>query len=83
MTNPSKKYKNREPITEEEIAEMLRKTDLIVNPYFRLRVRALIGLLKKFGKRRREIAGLRMIDLEIKENYLYATFNIAKKHKKR
>ncbi len=79
MTNPSKECRNRKPIAETELAEMLNKTETLQNPHFRLRVRALIGLLKKFGKRRRELSGLRMKDLEFKDGFLFVTFQIAKK----
>jgi hypothetical protein len=82
MTNPKETYANREPITEKELAEMLEKTEEIAGQYYRLRVRALISLLKKFGKRRREISTLRVSDMVIKEGYLFVTFSIAKKHKK-
>jgi hypothetical protein len=82
MTNPSKAYAKRDPISEPELADMLKKTEGIKNEYYRLRVRALISVLKKFGKRRREISTLKLGDIEVKDDYLFATFTIAKKHKK-
>jgi ribosomal protein L29 len=75
----------REPITEKELEETLQKTLEIKDEYYRLRVRALIGLLKKFGKRRREISTLKLgenPDLTVKDDYLYVTFSISKKHKR-
>lgn len=82
MTNPSKQYRNRGIITEHELEEMLKKTDEITNKYFRLRVRALIALVKKFGKRRIEQTLLKRSDLKIQHGYLYVKFTIRKKHKR-
>jgi site-specific recombinase XerD len=59
MTNPSKSYRNRSILSDKEIADMIERPDEIENEYYRLRVKALIALLKKFGKRRIEIARLR------------------------
>jgi integrase len=82
MTNPSRAIKKRDLPTDQEIAETLAKANKIKNPYFRLRVRALIALLKKFGKRRAEVGGLRITDLEVKEDFLFVTFTLRKKHKR-
>jgi integrase len=82
MTNVSERIKKRDLPTDDEIAETLAKADKIKNPYFRLRVRALIALLKKFGKRRAEIGSLRISDLVMKEGFLFVTFTLRKKHKK-
>ena len=81
MTSPSKKYKNREPLSSIEIQEMINKADQIKNEYFRLRVKALVSLLKKFGKRKAEINSLRISDLKTENGFLYVTFTIRKKHK--
>jgi hypothetical protein len=82
MTNPSEKYKNREIPTNKEIDKMLEKADLIPNNYFRLRVKCLIALIKKFGKHRKELAMLERTDLKHEGHYLYVTFTIVKKHKR-
>ena len=70
MTNPrvvvnsvidkaaTKELRNRGPLTNEEIDLMLSEANKIEQDYFRLRVKALIGLVKKFGKRRSEVASL-------------------------
>lgn len=79
MTNA--KYDGRPLPKEEEIDLMLAKAEKIKNEYFRLRIKAAIGLLKKFGKRRIENLRLKITDLEIKEGYLNVTFTLAKKHK--
>ena len=49
MTNPAIE---RGVPTEAEIVDTLKKADKIPSEYFRLRVKALIALAKKFGKRR-------------------------------
>jgi len=84
MTNPSKKYADRGPLTNEEIDLMLRAADLLKTEYFRKRAKALIALLKKFGKRRSEIARLTVDDLKINEKNhdLEVTFTLSKKHKR-
>lgn len=82
MTNPSEAYSKRPILSNEEIDGMLTKADKIESEYFRLRVKALIALLKKFGKRRAEIGLLKIINLKIENNYLLINFTIRKKHKK-
>lgn len=82
VPNPSKKYKNREIPTNKEIDAMLEKADLIPNNYFRLRMKCLVALVKKFSKRRKELAILERSDLKREGHFLYVTFTIAKKHKK-
>lgn len=76
------KYSNRKIPEDKEITATLEKADKIKNPYFRLRVKALIALVKKFGKRRAEVGSLKLADLETKEGYLFVTFTLRKKHKK-
>jgi len=82
MTNAKKAYRNRAIPEDKEIMATLEKADKIKNSYFRLRVKALISLAKKFGKRRLEIGSLKLADLEEKEGYLHVTFTLRKKHKK-
>jgi integrase len=82
MTNPSNRYKNREIPTNQEIDAAIAKADEISNDYFRLRVKALIALAKKFGKRRKEIAIVEVADVRTERHYLIVTFTIVKKHKK-
>jgi len=72
MPNPSEAYKNREIPTNREIDGMLEKAELIPNRYFRLRVKALIALVKKFGKRRKELSILERADLKREGHFLYA-----------
>jgi hypothetical protein len=81
MTNPKSSYKTRGPLTNEEIQDMLDKASTIQNEYFKLRVRALIGILKKFGKRRVEISNLKLTDLKVENDFLFITFTLRKKHK--
>ena len=82
MTNPSEEYAKRPILTNPEIDEMLTKADNIPDEYSKLRVKAVIALVKKFGKRRAEIGVLKRNDLAIQNNYLHITFTIRKKHKK-
>ena len=94
MTNPrvcvkgkvdlkaTKKLRNRDPLSNEEIDAMLSEADSIENKYFELRAKALIALAKKFGKRRSEIAALSHSDLKVENNQLYVTFTLAKNTKK-
>jgi integrase len=81
MTNPSKKYRNRDIMTDEEIEKMLAKADKIKNLYFQFRVKALIALFKKFGKRRKEVGNLAVEDLTVEDGFLHVKFLLAKKHK--
>lgn len=81
MTNP--KYSSRELPTTKEIQTALSKADTIYKDEFqRLRVKAVISLVYKFGKRRSEITRLKMSDLKTEKDFLHITFTISKKHKK-
>jgi integrase len=82
MTNPNRIYSDREPLSNEEIDTMLLEADEIPDDYFRLRVKALIGIAKKFGKRKSEIAALERSDLKGESGQLYVPFTLRKKHKK-
>jgi hypothetical protein len=61
---------------------MLEKADAIENKYFRLRVKAIIGLLKIFGKRRIELCLLEIENIKVEDDLMYLTFTVAKKHKR-
>jgi integrase len=94
MTNPrvvvngeidkaaTKQLRNRDPLTNEEIDLMIAEADSIEQEYFRLRVKALIAIVKKFGKRRAEVASLERENFEIKNGKLLVTFTLRKKHKR-
>jgi integrase len=82
LTNPKEEYKNREVLTTEEIDAMIQAADLIPEEYFRLRAKCLLAILKKFGKRRSEIARLGITDLQQVGNDLEFTFHLSKKHKR-
>jgi integrase len=82
VTNPSVEYKNCDPLSNEEIDDMLSEADKIEQEYFRLRAKALVGIAKKFGKRRSEIAALERNDLKVENDQLLVTFTLRKKHKK-
>jgi integrase len=78
----TKELRNRDPLSNEEIDLMIAEADAIKDRYFCLRVKALIGIVKKFGKRRSEIAPLERENLEVKNEKLLVTFTLRKKHKK-
>jgi hypothetical protein len=82
MTNPNESYAKRPILTTQEIDDMIKEADKLPSEYFRLRVKCLIALLKKFGKRRIEISRLKRADLKIVNRDLEVTFNLAKKRKK-
>lgn len=82
MTNPDKAIKDRAVLSVEEVDSMLDKASQLPSVYFQLRAKALIALLKKFGKRRIEVSRLQPSDLRIVGSDLEITFNLAKKHKK-
>jgi integrase len=81
VTNPSKSYRERPILSDIDVRAMIRKADAFKNVYFRYRAKALVGLLKKFGKRRQEIVTLHISDIEVKEGFLYVTFTLVKKRK--
>jgi integrase len=78
----TRELRNRDPLTTAEIDDMLLEADKIENAYFRLRVKALISIVKKFGKRRSEIAALERSELKVENGKLLVTFTIRKKHKR-
>ena len=82
MTNPKEEYKNRAILSVEEIDRMLAAADVLPTKYFQLRAKCLVALVKKFGKRRSEIARLQRTDLQIVNGSLEVTFGLSKKHKK-
>lgn len=82
MPNVAENIRDRKLPTDKEITDTLAKADTIEIKYFRLRVKALISMAKKFGKRRAEIRSLLLSDLEVKDNKLYVTFTLRKKHKR-
>lgn len=72
----------KDVISQKELDQMFKKTDQINQEYFRLRAKALISLFKP-GKRRGEVASLAMDDIEPQENFLYVTYTVEKKRKRK
>lgn len=64
-----------------EISAMIQKADSLKNEYFRLRAKCLVALFRS-GKRREEVASLRVDDLRVEGGFLYVTFTVVKKRKK-
>ena len=73
---------NRDMPTEREIDAILSKADKLETEYFKLRAKAIVGIVKIFGKRRAELGLLEPKDLLIEDDMLYITFTIMKKSKK-
>jgi integrase len=79
MTNP--KLQRKDVVSDMEIEQMLATADAYKDPFFRLRAKAVLGLLAT-GKRRFEIVSLEQTDLETDATWLYVTFTVTKKRKK-
>lgn len=79
MTNV--KVQRKDVPTDKEIANMINKADQIKDTYFRLRAKATIALLET-GKRRSELAALKVSDIWSDSEYLYVRFTVRKKRKK-
>jgi integrase len=73
----------KDVVGREEFLGMLQRVDdeEYPFPYYRLRDRAVLCLLRRTGKRRSEVAGLEVLDLEVKGKYLSVTFTVAKKRR--
>jgi len=69
-------------ISEKEFQSMLEKADEHKESYYRIRDKALICLLKSWGKRRGEVGRLEADDLQIIGPELSITFTLEKKRKK-
>jgi hypothetical protein len=82
MTNPSLEYANRDVYSNQEIDDMIKAAEKLKTEHYQLRAKCLIAIAKKFGKRRIEIARLKLSDIEKVDTDLQFKFTIAKKHKK-
>jgi len=82
VRNSEERKNRRNVVTDEEIAEMFRKADQFKNEYFKLRAKALVSMLRLFGKRRKELCILKLDDVEVDSRYLTVTFTLLKKRKK-
>lgn len=80
MTNV--RVKRKTVIDDKEIQMELEKAEQIKDEYFRLRAKTVIALLES-GKRRGELAQLEMDDIKTDEQYLYVTFKLEKKRRKK
>lgn len=80
MTNAS--VQRKDVLSQKEIEDMLKKASELKGKYFRLRAKALISIFRT-GKRRAEVATLEVSDLEIKGDFLYITFTVVKKRRKK
>ena len=80
MTNA--KVERKDVLSDKEIEAMIMKADRFKPEYFQLRAKALISLFMT-GKRREEVATLEKTDLKIEGKFLYITFTVVKKRKKK
>jgi hypothetical protein len=78
----TERLRTRTMPTEKEIDTILKKADQLETQYFQLRAKAIVGLVKIFGKRRAELSLLEMTDLLVDGDFLNITFTICKKSKK-
>jgi integrase len=81
MTNPHIAYRHRGVLTNQEIDAMLKTANSLDSEYFRLRAKCLLAILKKFGKRRSEIARLKVADVKQVGEDLEFLFSLSKKRK--
>jgi len=68
-------------ITDSEFAEAMNKAEQIKDEFFRLRALALLCLLRLTGKRRGEVAMLRLDSFKVESGFLNVTFVLLKKRK--
>ena len=78
MTNVQ--VQRKDVLSPEEVDASLDRADEL-DPYSRLRAKALLSIFYKTGKRRREVATLELDDLERKDDQLSITFTVVKKRK--
>jgi integrase len=68
-------------ITDNEFAEAMKQAEQIKDRFFRLRALALLCILRLTGKRRTEVAMLRLDNFKVKSGFLNVTFILLKKRK--
>lgn len=68
-------------ISEDEFQHALKRAEQIKNEFFKLRSLALLSLLRLTGKRRGEIATLKLDNLKVESNFLNITFTLEKKRR--
>jgi len=70
-------------ITDKEFEEAMNRAEQIKDKFFRLRALALLCLLRLTGKRRGEVAILRLDNFKVETGFLNITFILLKKRKGR
>ena len=84
MTNVrgSKLRENRQTvISDREFGEVMSKAESLKDKFFRLRALALLCILRLTGKRRTELAMLRLDAFKVEAGFLNITFTLLKKRK--
>jgi len=78
----SKLRENRQTvITDNEFAEAVKRAEQMKGEFFRLRASALLCILRLTGKRRTEVAMLRLDSFKVESGFLNITFILLKKRK--
>ena len=80
MTNT--KINRKGVITQTEFQATMDKATEIKNEYYKLRLRCMLAILKKIGKRRGELASLELEDVKVAGKNLSVTFTVLKKRRK-
>ena len=79
MTRVKLELKNRDVISNQELVEMLSKSQTNRIEYFKVRDSCIIALLRLTGKRREEVAILPMENVWVAENLISIRFFLVKK----
>ena len=66
-------------VTDEEMRRILTRADQIKDEFYRKRTKALVCVLRIFGKRRGEVARVKLSDVDVTERHLKVTFTLLKK----
>ena len=80
--SPERKTQRKGVLSQKETDAMLKKAGELKPEYFCLRARALVSL-GKTGKRRAEVASLEVSDLRVEGEWLYITFTVVKKRRRK
>jgi len=80
MTNA--KVQRKDVLSPQEIDGMIEKADTLKPEFFKRRAKAVVSLFKS-GKRREEVAALENSDLKVQGEWLYITFTVVKKRRRK
>lgn len=83
VRNSEARVNRKTVISDAENNEMLERAELIEDEFFRLRALAVLCLLRLTGKRREEIAKVRLDFVKIEQGFLSITFELEKKKRRK